>query len=68
LKGQEILRLQEAVSDSKLQQNTWELDQRDKYIHDLTLLTSGRGGGLQSPLYQQQYQRYQSTLNEQLAT
>ena len=45
-KGQEILRLKEEVSDSKLQQNSWELDQRGKYIHDLTILTSGRGGGL----------------------
>ncbi len=68
IKGQEILRLQEEVSNSKLQQNTWELEQRDKYIHDLTVLATGRGGGLQSALYQQQYQRYQSSLNEQLAT
>jgi HlyD family secretion protein len=67
-KGQEIIRLQEEVSNSKLQQNTWELGQREKYIHDLTILAAGRGGGLQSALYRQQYQRYQSSLNEQLAT
>src|ERR1044072_5566512 len=67
-KGQQILRLQEEVSNSKLQQNSWELGQRGKYIQDLTILTGGGGGGLQSALYQQQYQRYQSTLNEQLAT
>jgi HlyD family secretion protein len=67
-KGQEILRLQEEISNSKLQQNSWELGQREKYIHDLSILASGRGGGLQSALYRQQYQRYQSALNEQLAT
>jgi HlyD family secretion protein len=67
-KGQQILRLQEEVSNSKLQQNSWELAQREKYIHDLTILAGGGGGGLQSDLYRQQYQRYQSTLNEQLAT
>lgn len=67
-KGQEILRLQEEISNSKLQQNSWELGQREKYIHDLSILASGGGGGLQSALYQQQYQRYQSALNEQLAT
>ncbi|WP_298733012.1 HlyD family efflux transporter periplasmic adaptor subunit [uncultured Chitinophaga sp.] len=67
-KGQQILRLQEEVSNSRLQQNSWELGQREKYIHDLTILAAGGGRGLQSALYQQQYQRYQSTLNEQLAT
>jgi HlyD family secretion protein len=68
LKGQEILRLKEEVSNSRLEQNSWELGQREKYIHDLTILAAGGGGGLQSALYQQQYQRYQSSLNEQLAT
>lgn len=67
-RGQEILRLQEEVSDGRLQQNSWELGQRQKYIHDLSILAAGGGGGLQSALYQQQYQRYQSSLNEQLAT
>jgi HlyD family secretion protein len=67
-KGQEILRLQEAVSNSRLQQNSWELEQRNKYIHDLEILTAGGSSGLQSPLYRQQYQLYQAALKEQLAT
>ncbi|HEU4552036.1 MAG TPA: hypothetical protein VFS25_04345, partial [Chitinophaga sp.] len=44
-KGQEILRLQEAVSNSRLQQNSWELEQRNKYIHDLEILTAGSSSG-----------------------
>lgn len=67
-KGQEILRLQQVISNSKLAQNTWELDQREKYIHDLAILAAGGSRGLQSPLYQQQYHHFQATMNEQLAT
>lgn len=68
-KGQLILRLQEDISNSKLLQNSFELKQRESYVNDLSRLASGGGGGaLQSALYQQQYSRFMSTLNEQQAT
>lgn len=68
-KGQLLLRLQEDISNSKLMQNSFELQQRDAYINDLTRLAAGGGGsGLQSALYQQQYSRFVSSLNEQHAT
>ena len=67
-KGQVILRLQEDISNSKLSQTSFELKQREAYISDLTRLAAGGGGGLQSTLYQQQYNRFVSTLNEQQAT
>jgi len=68
-KGQLILRLQEDISNSKLLQNSFELKQRESYVSDLSRLAGGGGGGgLQSALYQQQYSRFVSTLNEQQAT
>lgn len=69
VKGQMILRLQQDISNSKLMQNSFELKQRQSYVNDLARLASGGGGGgLQSPLYQQQYSRFMSTLSEQQAT
>lgn len=66
-RGQPIIRLQEEISESKLMQNSFELSQRDKFIHDLSILASGRNGGLISDQYQAQYQRFQATMSEQLA-
>ncbi|WP_119080279.1 HlyD family secretion protein [Chitinophaga alhagiae] len=68
-KGQLILRLQEDISNSKLLQTSFELKQRETYVSDLARLAAGGGGGgLQSALYQQQYSRFVSSLNEQQAT
>jgi len=68
-KGQLILRLQEDISNSKLLQTSFELRQREAYVSDLARLAAGGGGsGLQSALYQQQYSRFVSSLNEQQAT
>lgn len=67
-KGQVLLRLQEDVSKGRLIQANYELGQREAYIHDLRILSGGGGGGLQSPLYRQQYQRFQATLAEQSAS
>lgn len=68
-KGQLILRLQEDISNSKLLQTSFELKQRETYVSDLSRLAAGGGGGgLQSALYQQQYSRFVSSLNEQQAT
>lgn len=68
-KGQLILRLQEDISNSKLLQTSFELKQRETYVSDLSRLAGGGGGGgLQSALYQQQYSRFVSSLNEQQAT
>lgn len=67
-KGQVLMRLQEDVSKGRLIQASYELSQREAYIHDLTILAAGGGGGLQSALYRQQYQKFQATLAEQAAT
>ncbi|QEH42638.1 HlyD family secretion protein [Chitinophaga sp. XS-30] len=68
-KDQLLLRLQADISNSKLMQTSFELDQRNAYINDLTRLAAGgSGGGLQSALYQQQYSRFVASLNEQQAT
>lgn len=68
-KGELLLRLQADISNSKLMQTSFELDQRNAYINDLTRLAAGSGGGgLQSALYQQQYSRFVASLNEQQAT
>lgn len=67
-KGQLILRLQEDISNSKLSQTSFELQQRAAYISDLTKLAAGAGSGLQTSLYQQQYSRFVSSLSEQQAT
>lgn len=67
-KGQVLMRLQEDVSKGRLIQANYEISQREAYIHDLAILASGGGGGLQSALYRQQYQRFQATLAEQSAT
>ncbi|MBO9154179.1 HlyD family secretion protein [Chitinophaga sp. GCM10012297] len=67
-KGQLILRLQEDISNSKLSQTSFELQQRSAYIADLTKLAAGGGSGLQTSLYQQQYSRFVSSLSEQQAT
>ena len=67
-KGQLILRLQEDISNSKLSQTAFELQQRNAYIADLTKLAAGNGSSLQTSLYRQQYSRYISSLSEQQAT
>ncbi|MCK7555324.1 hypothetical protein MKQ70_10050 [Chitinophaga sedimenti] len=63
-----LMRLQEDVSKGRLIQASYELSQREAYIHDLTILAAGGGAGLQSALYRQQYQKFQATLAEQAAT
>ena len=72
-KGQLLIRLQQDLNNNKLSQTSFELQQREEYIHDLTLLTSrGRqgiaSGQLHSPLYRQQYSRYQQSLSDQKTT
>lgn len=66
-KGQVLLRLQEDISNSKLTQNNFELSQRETQIKDLETLVAG-GSRLQSSLYQQQYARFNASLQEQAAT
>lgn len=66
-KGQLILRLQEDISNSKISQASFELQQREAYIADLTRLASG-GGSPRTPLYQQQYSRFTAAISEQQAT
>ncbi|HEX9512496.1 MAG TPA: HlyD family efflux transporter periplasmic adaptor subunit [Puia sp.] len=76
-KGQLLIRLQQDLSNNKLSQTAFELRQREEYIRDLTLLTAHNRPGdlsrpgslrLHSPLYRQQYSRYQQALSEQQTT
>jgi HlyD family secretion protein len=73
-KGQLLVRLQQDLNNTKLSQTTFELRQREQYIHDLNLLTAHTETGavpmkhLSSPLYQQQYSRYRHALAEQQTT
>ena len=81
-KGQLLMRLQQDLSNNKLSQTAFELQQREQYIRDLNLLMThaptGNGTSrqlpvnlyrlLRSPLYQQQYSRYQQSLTEQRTT
>ncbi|RAJ06827.1 HlyD family secretion protein [Chitinophaga skermanii] len=68
VKGQPILRLQEDISNSKLSQTSFDLSQKEVFVHDLQLLSAGRSSGLKSAMYQQQYQRFIASLSEQKAT
>ena len=65
--GQPIIRLQEEISESKLMQNSFELSQRDKFMHDLAILAAGGSSGLLSAQYRAQYQRFEAAMSEQLA-
>lgn len=70
-KGQLLIRLQQDLSNNKLSQASFELQQREQYIHDLTLLTRNRQVDpvqLHSPLYRQQYSRYRQALFDQQTT
>jgi len=69
-KEQLLIRLQQDLNNNKLSQTGFELQQREEYIHDLTLLTSHSRQGIssgqpRSPLYRQQYIRYQQSLSDQ---
>lgn len=66
--GEVLLRLQAGVPDSKLAQTDYDLGEHAAYIHDLNILAQGGGDGLISPLYRQQYAKFQSQLEEQRAT
>ncbi|WP_423735387.1 HlyD family secretion protein [Chitinophaga caseinilytica] len=66
-KGQLILRLQEDISNSKISQASFELQQREAYIADLARLSTG-GGAPRTALYQQQYSRFTAAISEQQAT
>ncbi len=63
--GQLILRLQQDVTNDKLDQTGFELSQRETHMHDLALLAKGAGPGkLYSNLYKQQYFGFQATMAE----
>jgi HlyD family secretion protein len=81
-KGQLLMRLEQDLSNNKLSQTAFELRQREQYIRDLNLLMAHAPAGngtsrqlpvnlcrlLHSPLYQQQYSRYQQSLTQQRTT
>ncbi|NII23609.1 HlyD family efflux transporter periplasmic adaptor subunit [Pseudoflavitalea sp. X16] len=63
--GQLLMRLQQDITNSKLDQAGFELSQRETHIHDLALLAKGAGTArLYSNLYKQQYLGFQANLAE----
>lgn len=63
--GQLLLRLQQDMTNNKLDQASFELTQRETHMHDLALLAKGAGASsLSSTLYKQQYLSFQATVAE----
>ena len=63
--GQPLLLMQQDITNSKLNQASYELSKRQSYIHDLQLLASGAGSRVKSGQYRQQYLSHQASLAEQ---
>jgi len=64
-KGMPILKLQEDIALSKLEQTSFDVSQREMFIHDLTILSRGGSAGLKTALYKQQYAQFNASLAEQ---
>lgn len=63
--GQVLLYLQQDITNSKLDQASFELGKRESYLRDLELLAKGAGHRLRSGQYRQQYLGFQASLAEQ---
>jgi multidrug resistance efflux pump len=63
--GQLLLRLQQDMTNSKLDQAGFEVSEREGHMQDLAVLARGGSGArLRSGLYKQQYLNFQATLAE----
>lgn len=65
--GQAVLYLQQDITDTKLDQASYELNRRESYLSDLELLAKGAGHLVRSGQYRQQYLSFQASLSEQQA-
>lgn len=65
--GQVLLHLQQDITNSKLDQASFELDKRQSYQRDLELLARGSGHQVRSGQYRQQYLSFQASVAEQRA-
>lgn len=63
--GQVLLRLQQDINNSKLDQASYELGKREAYLRDLELLARGSGHLVRSGQYRQQYLGFQASVAEQ---
>lgn len=63
--GQVVLYLQQDITNTKLDEASYELDRREAYLHDLELLAKGAGHLVRSGQYRQQYLSFQASLSEQ---
>ena len=63
--GQVLLYLQQDITNSKLNQTSYELGKRQSYLHDLELLARGSGHRVKSGQYKQQYLGFQASMAEQ---
>lgn len=62
--GQEIIRLEQIINDSRLAQQAYEINLQNQYLHDLRILCARDSIGLISGLYREQYRLFQATLSE----
>lgn len=65
--GEPLLLMQQDITNSKLNQASFELNKRHSYINDLQLLASGAGHRVRSGQYRQQYILHQASVSEQRA-
>lgn len=65
--GEPLLLMQQDITNSKLNQASFELNKRHSYINDLKLLASGAGHRVRSGQYRQQYLLHQASVSEQKA-
>ncbi len=63
--GQVLMYLQQDITNSKLDQASYELNKRQTYQHDLELLARGSGHLVRSGQYKQQYLSFQAAMTEQ---
>lgn len=70
--GAVIATIRDDVSPIQAVSNQYDINQRQRFIYDLQLLTSSQGNvsmqALQSPLYKQQLNRFQYQLTDQQAS
>lgn len=63
--GDVLLYLQQDITNSKLDQTSYELNKRQSYVHDLELLSKGAGHRVRSGQYKQQYLGFLASMAEQ---
>lgn len=63
--GDVLLYLQQDITNSKLDQTSFELGKRENYLRNLQLLARGAGHKVRTGMYRQQYVSFQASMAEQ---